>query len=170
MFRTILFATTFLAAGTVAALAHITLDVKEAKPGATVRITLRVPHGCEGKATDTVRLRLPEGVFSAKPMPKPGWAVETVKGPYEKAYDDHGNPVTEGVKEIVWSGGSLPDEFYDEFVFRGTFADGLKDGETLYFPIVQQCGDAAARWIEIPAAGQDSHDLEHPAPGIKLVK
>jgi len=170
MFRTIVFAAAFLAAGTVAALAHATLDVKEAKPGATVRITLRVPHGCEGKATDTVRLRLPEGVFSVKPMPKPGWTLETVKGPYEKAYDDHGNPVTEGVKEIVWSGGSLPDEFYDEFVFRGTFAGGLTAGETLYFPIVQQCGEAAARWIEIPAAGQDSHDLEHPAPGIKLAK
>ena len=39
----------------------------------------------------------------------------------------------------------------------------------LYFPVVQECEGAAARWIEIPAAGQDEDALENPAPGIKLL-
>jgi len=34
---------------------------------------------------------------------------------------------------------------------------------------VQECGDAADRWIEIPATGQDEDALENPAPGIKLL-
>jgi uncharacterized protein YcnI len=28
----------------------------------------------------------------------------------------------------------------------------------------------AERWIEIPAEGQDAHDLESPAPGGKIVE
>jgi uncharacterized protein YcnI len=77
--------------------------------------------------------------------------------------------VTEGVTEVDWSGGNQTDEFYDEFVFRGTLTAGLPAGEILYFPVVQQCGDVTERWIEIPAAGQDADSLEAPAPGLKLL-
>jgi uncharacterized protein YcnI len=76
--------------------------------------------------------------------------------------------VADGVKEVDWSGGNLPDEFYHEFVFRATLTADLRVGQKLYFPVVQECGDAADRWIEIPAAGQDEDALENPAPGIKL--
>jgi len=34
--------------------------------------------------------------------------------------------------------------------------------------VVQACGEATERWIEIPAEGQDADALENPAPGIKL--
>jgi uncharacterized protein YcnI len=127
-----------------------------------------VPHGCEGKATTTIRVQVPEGVIAAKPMPKPGWKLETVKGKYEKSYDLYGQQVGEGVKEIVWSGGELPDEFYDEFVFRAMLTGSLPAGAVLYFPVVQECGTAAERWIEIPAKGQDPESLEFPAPGVML--
>jgi ABC-type nickel/cobalt efflux system permease component RcnA len=33
--------------------------------------TLQVPHGCDGKATNEVRIKLPEGFISAKPMGVP---------------------------------------------------------------------------------------------------
>ena len=36
--------------------------------------------------------------------------------------------------------------------------------------VVQECGASAERWIEIPAAGQTSDDLERPAPGLALTK
>lgn len=164
---TIAFAALLL--GSAPAFAHVTLERDEAKAGANYKAVLRVPHGCEGKATTAIRVQIPEGVIAAKPMPKPGWKLETVKGKYEKSYDLYGSPVSEGVKEIVWSGGDLPDDFYDEFVFRAMISDSLLAGETVYFPIVQQCGDAVDRWIEIPAKGQDAEALEHPAPGVKLV-
>jgi uncharacterized protein YcnI len=73
------------------------------------------------------------------------------------------------VKEVVWSGGKLPDEFYDEFVFRSYLTAGLTPGQHLYFPVVQDCETGTDRWIEIPAAGKDADDYETPAPGIKLL-
>jgi uncharacterized protein YcnI len=158
-----------LVLGTGTAFAHITLETQEAPVDSTYKAVLRVPHGCEGKATTAVRVQIPEGVISVKPMPKPGWTLQTKKGRYEKSYQLYGQAVTDGVKEIDWSGGSLPDEFYDEFVFRGQLGADLPAGQTLYFPVVQECDGVADRWIEIPAEGQDEDALEYPAPGIKLL-
>lgn len=169
MNKYLLSAGAFLALGTSAAFAHITLETQEAAVGSTYKAVLRVPHGCDGKATIAVRVQIPEGVIAVKPMPKPGWTLQTEKGKYEKSYQLYGQAVTDGVKEVDWSGGSLPDEFYDEFVFRGTLAADLPAGQTLYFPVVQECEGAVERWIEIPAAGQDEDALETPAPGIKLL-
>ena len=127
-----------------------------------------MPHGCEGSATLKVRVQVPEGVISVKPMPKAGWTLETVKGPYTKSYDYYGTALKEGVKEVVWTG-KLLDEHYDEFVFRGFLTEDLKAGTTLFFPVVQECEKGAERWIEIPAEGQDAEALESPAPGVKLL-
>lgn len=157
------------AAGMGAASAHVTLEAQEAAVGSTYKAVLRVPHGCEGKATTAIRVKVPEGFIAVKPMPKAGWKLETVKGKYAKSYKLWGETVAEGVTEVDWSGGELPDEFYDEFVFRGTLADDLPAGEKLFFPVVQECGGQAERWIEIPAAGQDEDALELPAPGLTLL-
>jgi uncharacterized protein YcnI len=159
----------FLVLGTSAAFAHITLETQEAPAGSTYKAVLRVPHGCDGKATTAVRVQIPEGVISVKPMPKPGWTLQVKKGKYEKSYVLYGEAVTSGVREVDWSGGNLPDEFYDEFVFRGTLAADLPAGQKIYFPVVQECDGATTRWIEIPAAGQDEDALEDPAPGLKLL-
>jgi uncharacterized protein YcnI len=169
MIRKITLAAAVFISGATAAFAHITLETQEAKIGSTYKAVLRVPHGCDGKPTKTIRVQIPEGVIAVKPMPKAGWTLETVKGKYEKSYDLYGTPVGEGVKEVVWSGGELPDEFYDEFVFRAMLTDGLAVGDTLHFPTVQECDGATERWIEIPAKGQDEDALEFPAPGLKLL-
>ena len=100
------------------AAAHVTLEQGEAAADSTYKAVLRVGHGCEGAATNVLRVQIPEGLIVAKPMPKPGWQVELKEGDYAKSYDYYGTPVTKGVKEIAWTGGNLPDNFYDEFVFR----------------------------------------------------
>jgi periplasmic copper chaperone A len=153
-----------------AASAHITLEVKEAPVGAPYKAVLRVPHGCEGAATTSVRVRIPEGVIAVKPMPKPGWKIDIVKGKYEKTYSYfHGAKLSEGVTEISFTGGNLPDAYYDEFVFSGFLAGDLEAGTTLYFPVVQECEKGVHRWIEIPAAGKSSRDYPEPAPALKLL-
>ena len=153
----------------VSAFAHVTLEVREAKAGAPYKATLRVPHGCDGTATLTVRAQIPEGVIAVKPMPKPGWQLETVKGKYDKTYPYyHGQQLSEGVKEIVWSGGKLPDEHYDEFVFSGFLAGDLTSGP-LYIPVTQECEKGEARWADIPAPGQDRHALKAPAPALIIL-
>jgi uncharacterized protein YcnI len=157
-----------LVASTTGAFAHATLEVAEAPANSTYKAVLRVPHGCEGKPTTTVRVKIPEGVIVAKPMPKAGWDLATVTGKYAKTYDYYGTPVSEGVTEVVWSDGNLPDDWYDEFVVRVRLTD-FAPGTAVYFPTVQECPDGAAeRWIEIPAEGKSADDYESPAPGLTI--
>lgn len=151
------------------AAAHITLETREAPVGAGYKAVLRVPHGCEGTATTSVRVRIPDGVIRAKPMPKPGWTLTTVIGKYPKTYELFHAKISEGVTEISWSGGKLPDAHYDEFVFQGNLADDLEPGKMLYFPVVQECEKGVHRWIEIPAEGKGAGDYREPAPGLKLL-
>jgi len=150
---------------------HATLEQSQGISGKAYKAVIRIGHGCEGKPTIKVRVKIPEGFLSAKPMPKQGWSVEKIKGSYEKSYDLYGEPVKEGVSEIVWGGGSLADDEYDEFVLRGTVAKEIPLGTRIYVPIVQECADGASeRWIEIPAAGKTSDDYESPAPYFDVVE
>lgn len=150
------------------ALAHATLETTEAPPGSSYKGVIRIGHGCEGKPTQAVRVRIPEGVIVAKPMPKAGWQLATIKGPYAKSYDYYGTPVAEGVTEIAWTGGDLPDDWYDEFTFRARLTD-FPEGSIVYFPIVQECADGAVhRWIEIPETGKSADDYAEPAPGVTI--
>lgn len=150
------------------AFAHVTLEVREAKAGAPYKAVLRVPHGCDGSATLKVKAQIPEGMIAVKPMPKAGWQLESVKGRYAKSYPYyHGAQLSEGVKEITWTG-KLADDHYDEFVFSGFLAAELPAGK-LHVPVAQECEKGEARWTEIPAAGQDAHALKFPAPALTVL-
>jgi periplasmic copper chaperone A len=152
------------------AMAHVLLEPKQAAVGSSYKAVFAVPHGCAGSATTKLRVQIPEGVIAAKPMPKAGWNVETVDGKYAGEYDFHGNKVSEGVKEVVWSGGKLPDHQYDEFVVSTFITDGMKPDTMLYFPVVQECEKGVSRWIDIPKAGEGhDHGSKSPAPGVKLL-
>jgi uncharacterized protein YcnI len=156
-----------LAFATSAASAHITLETGEAVAGSAYKAVFRVPHGCEGSPTVRITVKIPEGVIAVKPMPHAGWQLDIVKGKYAKSYDYYGSKLDEGVTQVSWSGGNLPDDYYDEFVLRGMLAADLPEG-MLYFPVVQECEKGTDRWIEIPEAGQP--EPETPAPGIKVLR
>jgi uncharacterized protein YcnI len=153
------------------ALAHVSLETKQATVGSNYKAVFTVPHGCAGSATIKVRVQIPEGVVGVKPMPKAGWNLETVKGKYAAEYDYHGSKLSEGVKEVAWSGGKLTDDNYDEFVITTYLTDGLKPNSTLYFPVVQECEQGVSRWIDIPKEEGEAHghDSKTPAPGVKLM-
>jgi uncharacterized protein YcnI len=168
MLKSLTLAAVALAISASGAFAHITLATRETPVGSTYRALFQVPHGCDGAATTKIRVQIPEGVVGVKPQPKAGWTLETVKGAYAKSYDLYGTPTAEGVKEVIWSGGNLPDDFYDEFLLRGTLTSDIAAGTTLYFPVIQECGTASEAWIEIPADGQDEPAL--PAPGVKITE
>ncbi|WP_018239797.1 DUF1775 domain-containing protein [Ensifer sp. BR816] len=155
-------------AATGMAHAHATFEVDSTPSEKTFKAILQVPHGCDGKATTEVQVKLPEGFVFAKPQPKPGWELEIIKGDYQKSYDNHGTKVSSGPVEIRWKGGNLPDEFYDTFVIRGKVS-GLDKETVLAFPTTQLCGaDAKVVWDQVPAAGEDAHALEHPAPTVTV--
>ncbi len=149
------------------ATAHITLETGSAAPG-SYKGVLRVPHGCGTQATTGITVTIPEGVHSVKPQPKPGWTLATTVRPYQRAYTNHGREVRQGVQEIRWSGGSLPNEHYDEFVFIGQIDGSLASAGTVHFPVVQTCASGEHRWTEIPVAGSQAR-LASPAPALRIV-
>jgi len=150
--------------------AHISLENRQAAIGGPYKAVFVVPHGCAGSATIKIRVQIPEGVIAVKPMPKAGWSLDVVNGTYAAQYDYHGGKLSEGVKEVVWSGGKLPDHNYDEFVVSTFLTGGLKPNSMLYFPVVQECEQGISRWIDIPD-GNAAHgdDSKSPAPGVKLM-
>jgi uncharacterized protein YcnI len=165
----------FLVAATMLAVssasAHISLENRQATIGEGYKAVFMVPHGCAGSATIKIRVQIPEGVIAVKPMPKAGWNVGVIKGKYSGEYDYHGAKSSEGVKEVVWSGGKLTDDNYDEFVISTFLTSALKPNTTLYFPTVQECEQGVSRWIDIPEEGHAANGDEgkSPAPGVKLM-
>lgn len=150
------------------ALAHATLEVGEAPADSTYKAVLRIPHGCDGQPTHTVTVTMPEGFIDVRPMPKPGWRLATRSAPFAKTYDLWGEQVSSGVTEVEWSGGELPDAYYDEFVFRGRVT-GFEAGTVLPFKVVQTCPDGEVAWVNVAGPGEDPHDIDHPAPTVTVV-
>ncbi|MBY3173650.1 copper chaperone PCu(A)C [Rhizobium leguminosarum] len=148
--------------------AHVTFLDREAKQESTILATLQVPHGCDGKATTEVRVKLPEGFVFAKPQPKAGWELEVIKGDYQKTYDNHGDKVKTGAIEVRWKNGNLSDDFYDTFVIQGKVS-GIEAGTSLAFPVTQMCGDAVEVWDQVAKEGGDAHGMKSPAPLLKVV-
>jgi uncharacterized protein YcnI len=148
--------------------AHVFLQSGAATIGGSYRAVLGVPHGCEGSATTSITVSIPEGLVAVKPMPKPGWTIALKKGAYAKSYDFmHGMTAAEGVQQITWTG-RLDDDFYDEFVFTSFLPSSLKADAPLYLPTLQTCEKGSENWAQIPAAGQDAHSLKSPAPLLRL--
>lgn len=144
------------------AAAHVTLETREAQAGSSYKAVLRVPHGCDGSATTGIRVQLPEGFRAAKAMPKAGWTLSTLKKAVTP-YDSHGKQISSDVVEISWQGGKLPDDQYEEFVFRGNLP---AQGEMAWFKVLQSCEQGRTDWVEIPANGSKP---AKPATGVKLL-
>ena len=142
--------------------AHILLETPQAPVGGAYKATLQVGHGCQGSDTTRIRVRIPDGVLNVKPQPKAGWTLELTQGRYDKPQMLHGTAVKQGVREISWTG-DLPDAGYDEFTFHATLSSSLKPGQTLYFPVVQECKQGVSRWIDTSGSPQ-----AEPAPSLKL--
>ncbi len=147
--------------------AHIVADPSESSAGGYLRAAFRIAHGCKGSATTAVTIRIPEGVLSTKPMPKPGWTIEIRTRPLDPPVEaGHGAKLHEAVSEVTWRGGQLDDAHFDEFVLAMRLPD--RPGESLYFPTVQTCERGIHNWRGVPAAGQKWSDLPEPAPFVRL--
>lgn len=155
-------------AGTVSA--HVSIAEGEVTAGAYEILTLSVPHGCGGSPTTEVRIQIPESIPTPTPTVHAGWDAEKVMETLATAVDaGHGTTIEERVAEVVYTAQTpLPDGFRDAFELSVKIPDDAA-GETLYFPTVQTCEQGETRWIEIPAEGQDPHDLESPAPSVAVV-
>lgn len=145
--------------------AHIVADPAEAKPGSYFRTALRIGHGCgAGKPTTAIRVTIPEGVANASAQPKPGWEIKVETTKLEQPIDaGHGRMTDTVVSAISWSGGSLPNEQFDEFGLVLKLPDA--PGKQFWLPVVQTCTGGETRWDQIPVAGQRA---ERPAALIRI--
>jgi uncharacterized protein YcnI len=149
------------------AAAHATLERNEAPADSFFNAVMNIPHGCDGSSTLKVRVRIPDGIIGVKPQPKAGWELAIRKEKLATPIvESHGRTITEAVVEVTWTG-KLLDENFDQFAIHMKLPD--KQGETLYFPTVQECEQGVHRWIEIPAAGKSRGDYKEPAPFLKLL-
>jgi len=91
--------------GASIASAHVTIWPRQSAPGAFEKYVVRVPSE---RPSPTVRVELdvPDGVTFSRVMPKPGWRYETARNAAGR------------VTGIVWSGGSIGPEEFDEFEFQ----------------------------------------------------
>lgn len=157
-----------LATGTVAltgvASAHLSLENQVAQAGRSYKATFRVGHGCGGSATRQIAVDIPRGVRAARPMPKPGWALEIQREQLSQPYTSHGRTVSEDVVRVTWTAKTkddvLPNAQYDEFALVAQLPD--KAG-LVYWPVRQVCEEGRNDWVEIPTPSQKLSDLKAPA-------
>jgi uncharacterized protein YcnI len=140
-----------------AAQAHVTLQPNEAPAGAYTVLDVRVPNESDSENTTKVAVQFPEGFGDVSYQPVPGWNVEVVHDKLKKPIQTDDGPITEGVKEVTFSGGKLaPGEFQD---FPLSVQIPGKAGEELTFKAVQTYEGEVVRWIGAP-------ESEHPAPQV----
>jgi uncharacterized protein len=140
-----------------AAGAHVTVQPNEAPEGAYTVLDVRVPNESDSENTTKVAVQFPEGFGDVSYQAVPGWKVEVVHDKLKKPIQTDDGPITEGVKEVVFSGGKLaPGEFQD---FPLSVQIPGKAGEELTFKAVQTYEGEVVRWIGAP-------ETEHPAPQV----
>lgn len=146
--------------------AHVVLEQPEAPADSYYKATFRVGHGCEGKPTVAVTVFIPDHVVSIRPQPKPGWQMETTREQLAVPYTLHGKTFTEGVTRVRWSGGELPDAWFDEFSLMSRLPH---QAGKYRFRVLQECTEGVNDWREIPTGDQAWHDLKRPAPVLRVV-
>lgn len=154
----------------VAAFATIPEDEVFAREGRREVIHVRVQEGCEDEgsqaATDRVDVEIPDGVLAVIPEAVPGWTVTTEISETEP-YEIFGQERTDRVTRVVWAGGPLPPEQFQDFGFAAVFTDPRDE---LAIPVVQACGSVEQAWLEVPEEGQERGDLRFPAPVVSVVE
>ncbi|WP_051063068.1 DUF1775 domain-containing protein [Ilumatobacter nonamiensis] len=129
------------------ALAHIDPDPSEAQAGSRLSVGFTVEHGCDGSATTSLDMRLPDGVTDATPEPPQGWEGSLA--------DD----------VLTFVGGPLPAD--QELTFNVALTLPPTPDTIIYFPFVQRCEVGEIRWIDVPSDGSGD-ELDEPAPAMAL--
>lgn len=164
MRRMTLLAGVFAVLAQASASAHVVLSTPEARPNAYYVGEFRVSHGCGDSPTVAFRIEIPDGINIARPQPKPAWEIEIERSPLAAPVRTEYGEITERVSAVTWRG-LLPSDQFDDFALLMKLPD--RSGP-IYFRALQTCEQGGRAWVEIPAVGQDSHDLENPAPVLMV--
>lgn len=174
--RTTLAAALALGAGTALALAaplaasaHVGVDSTDTAAGAYTVLSFGIPHGCGESPTTKLTFTMPDGVDRVTPTVNPGWTIEKVVEQLDAPRkDSHGANITERVSSVVYTAVTpLPSELRDVIALSLQLpADAA--GETLAFPVLQECTEGQTDWSAVAEAGEA--EPEHPAPVITVTE
>ncbi len=143
----------FLSLSTSSAFAHVSVKPSEIGVAARTNFVVSVPTE-EDDPTVAVRLIIPEGIQSVRPNVKPGWKIELKKS---------GQGEDSVVKEIIWTGGSIPSEQRDEFVFS---AQAPASKTTIVWKAYQTYGDGdIVAWENSPEVVKEYAEKNPPKEG-----
>jgi uncharacterized protein YcnI len=134
-------------------------------------LTFAVPHGCDGSATTSITIDIPEEIATVTPTVNPNWDVTKVMTALDTPTTNaHGVSSSERVGQVVYTAKTpLADGYRDTFALSLQLpADAA--GTTLNFPVLQNCEVGSTYWNEIPEAGADEDSVEHPAPSITVTE
>ena len=150
--------------------AHVVLEYQVAPAAASYKATFKVGHGCGASPTRQMAVDIPAGMRGARPMPKPGWALEVQREKLTQPYTSHGRSITEDVVRVTWTAKTpedmLPHAHYDEFVLVATTPE---QAGTVYWPVRQTCAEGRNDWVEVPKPGQKLSDLKSSAAALEIL-
>lgn len=124
--------------------AHVVVNPGEVKTGARTTFAVSVPNEHDTPVVE-VRVIIPEGLESIKPYAKTGWSIRMVKS---------GEGDSAKVTEIIWSGGQVPVELKDDFLF-GAKAPG-NETELQWKAYETYENGLVVSWDQPPSEAEDS--------------
>ncbi|MRG59927.1 DUF1775 domain-containing protein [Agromyces sp. CFH 90414] len=172
--RTTLASTAALGGGILLALAaplsasaHVGVEASSTAAGSYTVLSFSTPHGCGESPTTKLTFTMPEGVDRVTPTVNPGWTIEkVVEDLPEPKTDSHGANLVDRDAQVVYTAVTpLPSDLRDVIELSLQLpADA--EGETLAFPVLQECAEGSTDWSEVAEAGGE--EPEHPAPSITV--
>ncbi|KJC63554.1 YcnI family protein [Agreia bicolorata] len=153
----------------LSASAHVSVTPAATAAGSYTVLTFAVPHGCDGSATTSITIDVPETIPSVTPTINPNWDVSKVMAPLATPTTNaKGVATAERVGQVVYTAKTpLADGYRDTFALSLQLPTDAA-GTTLKFPVLQTCETGSTNWNEVPAAGADEDSVEHPAPSITV--
>jgi uncharacterized protein YcnI len=158
-----------LLAFSLPASAHVTANPETAEQGSFTKVSFRVPNEEEKTDTTKVEVDLPlnHPLAEVSVRPTPGWTVSITKAKLPKPVKTNDLVLTEAVSKIVWTGGRIKPDQFDEFdVSMGPLPT---DTDSLSFTALQTYSDGSVvNWNQPQPPG--AAEPEHPAPTVHLTK
>ncbi|KAK3832472.1 MAG: hypothetical protein JOS17DRAFT_95735 [Linnemannia elongata] len=130
--------------------AHVTANPSVGVSGAYFQTNFRVPHGCDGNATDLVIVEIPKNVTSVKPHATYPWNTTINMIPLAVPIVTPTGTVNTTVGSITWSNGNIPDNMYEDFGLQFKLPQMIGP---LYWSVYQHCVNGAwNNWTNVPDA------------------
>ncbi len=141
------------------ALAHVTVQPREAVVGTFSRFVVRVPNERDNASTTSVEVQFPPLAFVSF-QDVPGWERSVEMQTLDEPLEVFGEEITETIGTVTWEGGEIEPGEFQEFGFSARMPEGET---TLEFPAIQTYDSGeVVRWIGPP-------DSEEPAALVQVL-